>query len=169
MGSRGRAEDDGGVIVKTREQAVRVPEIVALRREVQAAYAAMVELQKRQWGQSGTPGASSDTVRQTSRAIADADAHHRVLTDAYEAHVALEMVGGNQRVAASLLGISDDALRGRLAKAGWDAERLRERWPLSDRQRGKKGDWCHEQKLIPRVRRGGKNGRRDRSPRDFSW
>ncbi len=77
--------------MKTREIVVQMPDIVAMRRETQSAYAELGELKKRQWGQSGTPGASYDTMGRTSCEIEASHKKHRVLTDAYEARVTTEM------------------------------------------------------------------------------
>ncbi len=79
--------------MKTREQVVQIPQLVSMRRDVKAAYSKLVELKKRQWGQSGTPGASYETIGQTSQGIDEATAAHRDLANGYEARVAAEMAG----------------------------------------------------------------------------
>lgn len=70
--------------MRTREQVVGTPVVVAKRREVQAAYARLGELKKRQHGQSGTPGASYDTISATGIEIQDAEAEHARLSADYE-------------------------------------------------------------------------------------
>jgi septal ring factor EnvC (AmiA/AmiB activator) len=47
---------------------------------------------------------------------------------------ALEAAHGSQRAAAAAVGFSVPTVQRRLAAAGFTAEQLRERWPLSGRQ-----------------------------------
>ena len=79
--------------MKTRAEVVGLPEIVTMRRGVQAAYARLGELRKAQHGQSGSPGASLDTIGRTSKEIGEATAEHERLSRAYEVLVVKTMRG----------------------------------------------------------------------------